>query len=236
LASQTRFFTVRWSCSITLLRYLHWRKATRQGMVPSDFSASTAAGYAGLSTFITCGIALSGASTAPRRKRLAAAVSRLAVSRKSIVCPVESIARYRYLSWPFTFIGLVDPITLVGRLQMRSAAFVQLGCIRLHPTARTFSRCCSITASTPTSALPWDNAIGSHTHKVFRCGPALRWAGANLPKFCSLTAQIPMSMSIPAAPPSTAPTVRSNGKWSIYCCGTAVRSRRIPPESTGRPI
>jgi hypothetical protein len=32
-----------------------------------------------------------------------AAASRLAVSRKSIVCPVESMARYRYLSLPFTF-------------------------------------------------------------------------------------------------------------------------------------
>src|SRR5258707_10799107 len=36
------------------------------------------------------------------KKRLAAALSRLAVSRKSIVCPVESTARYRYLSLPFT--------------------------------------------------------------------------------------------------------------------------------------
>jgi hypothetical protein len=74
-------------------------------MVPSAFSASTAAGYAGfLSTFITRGIGLPDASIALRRKRLAAAVSRLAVSRKSIVCPVESSARYRYLSSPFTFI------------------------------------------------------------------------------------------------------------------------------------
>ena len=30
-------------------------------------------------------------------------------------------------------IGLVDPIALVRRLQMRSAAFVQLRCIGLHP-------------------------------------------------------------------------------------------------------
>src|SRR5882724_886942 len=48
--------------------------------------------------FITRGIGLPDASIALRRKRLAAAVSRLAVSRKSIVCPVESSARYRYLS------------------------------------------------------------------------------------------------------------------------------------------
>ena len=32
-------------------------------------------------------------------------------------------------------IGLIDPIALVGRLQMRAAAFVQLECIRLHPTS-----------------------------------------------------------------------------------------------------
>src|ERR1700716_3315937 len=73
-------------------------------MVPSAFSASIAAGYAGfLSTLITRGIGLPDASMALRRKRLAAAASRLAVSRKSIVCPVESTARYKYLSLPFTF-------------------------------------------------------------------------------------------------------------------------------------
>ena len=38
------------------------------------------------------------------RKAEGAAVSRLAVSRKSIVCPAESTARYRYLSRPFTLI------------------------------------------------------------------------------------------------------------------------------------
>ena len=65
----------------------------RPVMAPSAFSASTAAGYAGfLSTFITRGIALPDASVAWRRKRLAAEVSRLAVSRESIVWPVESIA------------------------------------------------------------------------------------------------------------------------------------------------
>jgi hypothetical protein len=53
---------------------LHWRKATRRGIVPSTFSASTAAGYAGLfSTFMTLGIGLPDASIALRRKRLAAA-------------------------------------------------------------------------------------------------------------------------------------------------------------------
>jgi hypothetical protein len=31
-------------------------------------------------------------------------------------------------------VGLIDPIALIDRLQIRTAAFVQLGCIRLHPT------------------------------------------------------------------------------------------------------
>jgi hypothetical protein len=66
----------------------------RRGRAPPAFSASTVAGYAGfLSTFITRGIALPDASMTLRRKRLAAAASRLTVSRKSIVWPVESIAR-----------------------------------------------------------------------------------------------------------------------------------------------
>jgi hypothetical protein len=52
----------------------------------------------------TRGMGLPDASITPRRKRLAAAASRLTVSRKSIVCPVESSARYRYLSSPLTFI------------------------------------------------------------------------------------------------------------------------------------
>jgi hypothetical protein len=46
-----------------------------------------------------------------------------------------SSARYRYLSSPLTFIYIcfVDPIALIGRLKMRSAAFVQLWRICLHP-------------------------------------------------------------------------------------------------------
>src|SRR5882724_8245367 len=107
-------------------------------MVPSAFSASTAAGYAGfLSMFITRGIGLPDASIALRRKRLAAAVSRLAVNRKSIVCPGESSGIQRPVQilvlYFYVDIGLVDPIAVIGRLQMRSAAFVQLGCIYLHP-------------------------------------------------------------------------------------------------------
>src|SRR5262245_60189256 len=43
-ASHVRFFTVRWSCSTTLFRYLHCRRRTRRGRTPSSFNASTAAG------------------------------------------------------------------------------------------------------------------------------------------------------------------------------------------------
>src|SRR6267378_3475768 len=103
-------------------------------MAPSAISASTAAGYAGfLSTFITRGIGLPDASIALRRRRLAAAVSRLAVSRKSIRLPSEIQRSIQILVLAFyLYLGLVDPIALVRRLRMRSAAFVQLGCRCLH--------------------------------------------------------------------------------------------------------
>jgi hypothetical protein len=39
LGHQVRFFTVRWSCSITLLRNLHWRRRTRCGSPPSCLRA-----------------------------------------------------------------------------------------------------------------------------------------------------------------------------------------------------
>jgi hypothetical protein len=85
-ASHVRFFTVRWSCSTRLLRYLHCRKRTRRGNVPSPFNVSAAAGKAGfLSTLMTRGTGLPGELKALRKKRLAASASRLAVSRKSIV-------------------------------------------------------------------------------------------------------------------------------------------------------
>jgi hypothetical protein len=73
-------------CSTTLLRYLHWRRRTRRGKTPSVFSFSTAAGKAGFwSTLMTRGTGFPGALRALRKKRSAAAVSRFAVSRKSIV-------------------------------------------------------------------------------------------------------------------------------------------------------
>jgi hypothetical protein len=62
--------------------------------MPSAVSASTAGGKAGfLSTLMTRGTGLPGDLRAMRKKRLAAAASRLAVSRKSILWPVESTAR-----------------------------------------------------------------------------------------------------------------------------------------------
>src|ERR1700722_20402070 len=99
-------------------------------MAPSAFNASTAAGYAGfLSTFITRGMPSPDASIALRRKRLAAAASRRAVSRKSIVCPggIQRPVQVFVLAL-YVDIGLIDPIALVGRFQTRPAALVQLGC------------------------------------------------------------------------------------------------------------
>src|SRR5215813_11011158 len=56
------------------------------------------------------------------------------VSRNSMVWPVESTARYRYLSSPLDlYIGLVRAVAFVRRLQMWAAAFVELGCVGLHP-------------------------------------------------------------------------------------------------------
>jgi hypothetical protein len=105
-------------------------------MAPSVFNASMAAGYAGfLSTFITRGMALPDASIALRRKRLAAAVSRLAVTQKvdrlarGIQRSIQILVLTFYLD-----VGFVDPIALVDWLEIPAAAFVQFGCIRLHPT------------------------------------------------------------------------------------------------------
>src|SRR6266446_6823606 len=104
-------------------------------MVPSAFSASTAAGYVGfLSTLITRGIGLPDASIALRRKRLAAAVSRFGREQKvdRLPCGIQRSIQILVLAF-YAYIGLVDPIALVRRLEMRSTAFVQLGCICLHP-------------------------------------------------------------------------------------------------------
>ncbi len=50
-----------------------------------------------------------------------------------MVCPVESSARYRLVLALYLYIGLVDPIALIRRFQMRPAALVQLRRIGLHP-------------------------------------------------------------------------------------------------------
>ena len=85
LASHVRRFTFLW---------LHCRKRQLRRMVPSCFNSSTAGGYARfLSTLMTRGGRLPGRAKALRKKRFAAAASRLEVRRKSMVCPVESTAR-----------------------------------------------------------------------------------------------------------------------------------------------
>src|SRR4051812_30724995 len=116
-----------------LFRYLHWRRRARRGSAPSAFSASIAAGYARfLSTLTTRGVGFSCAANTLRKNSLAASVSRFALSRKSIVWPVESTARYRYRSLAFDlYVGLVDTVTLARRLQMPAAALVYFGRIRL---------------------------------------------------------------------------------------------------------
>jgi hypothetical protein len=49
------------------------------------------------------GLAVCGCPSALRKNRLAASASRLAESRKSIVRPPLSTARYKYVQRPFTF-------------------------------------------------------------------------------------------------------------------------------------
>jgi hypothetical protein len=60
-------------------------------------------GYDGFpSTLITLGRGWPGERNAFWKKRFAAAASRLALRRKSIVAPVESTARYKYVHFPAT--------------------------------------------------------------------------------------------------------------------------------------
>src|SRR5579864_4785556 len=104
-------------------------------MMPSAFRASTAGGKAGfLSTLMTRGTGLPGELRALRKKRLAAAASRLAVSRNSMVCPVESTAPVQIFVFTLDlYIGLVGAVAFIGGFQMGTAPFVQLRCISLHP-------------------------------------------------------------------------------------------------------
>jgi len=69
------------------------------------------------------------------KKRLAAAASRRAASRKSIVAPAESTARYRV--GPLALhpnVGLIDPPGAIGRFQFPTTTLVQFGRIALDPS------------------------------------------------------------------------------------------------------
>ena len=87
-----------------LFKNLAWRNREARPSSPLALSSVTAQGYAGfLSTVMVRGFAMCGCPSTLRKKRLAAAASRLAESRKSIVWPRLSTARYRYVQRPFTF-------------------------------------------------------------------------------------------------------------------------------------
>src|SRR6516164_1433047 len=115
-ASQVRFFTVRWSCSTTLLRYLHWRRRTRRGSVPSSFRACTAGGKAGcLSTLMTRGTGLPGALRALPKRRLAAAASRWGGEQEidRLAGGIDRPVQVAVLALDL-HIGLVGAVALVG--------------------------------------------------------------------------------------------------------------------------
>jgi hypothetical protein len=87
-----------------------------------------------LSTFITRGIGLPDASIAPTEE--AFGCGRIAFGREEKVdrLPGRIQCSIQILVLAFElYISLVHPIALVGRLEMRSPAFVQLGHIGLHP-------------------------------------------------------------------------------------------------------
>src|SRR5215471_6590791 len=126
LASHTRFFETRWSCSTTLFKYLHCRSRQRRRSVPSTLSSSTAGGYARfLSTLITRSWGLAGSSNVLRKNRLAAAASRLVVSRESMVCR-EIHGPIQISVLPFDpDINFIDAIAFIGALQVSAAALVE---------------------------------------------------------------------------------------------------------------
>src|SRR6202022_4171652 len=68
------------------------------------------------------------------RKRSAAAASRLAESKKSLVAPVESTAGYKYTHLPLNRdVGLIHPPTVVGRSEPRSQSALNFWGVTLHP-------------------------------------------------------------------------------------------------------
>ena len=99
-----RFFMNRWSCSTILFKYFHCR------ILIFDLVANALLLYTrialefelDLSMLINSGLPLF--SIALIRKLWALIRWRLLVSRKSIVLPSFSTARYKYRHWPFTLI------------------------------------------------------------------------------------------------------------------------------------
>lgn len=87
---------------------------------------------------MTRGMGLNGKLNTFSKKRLVAAVSRLAVNGKSMVCPVESTARVQILVLPFnSYIGLVDTVAPIGAREMQLATLAQFRRVDLHPTPNT---------------------------------------------------------------------------------------------------
>src|SRR6516164_11807394 len=86
------------------------------------------------SVLITRGWGWDRSPSALRNRRLAASASRNADSKKSMVAPAESMARYKYAPASLhADIGFVHPPRLVGRLEMPSQSLLQLRAIILHP-------------------------------------------------------------------------------------------------------
>ena len=66
--------------------------------------------------------------------RLAAAASRFAVSRKSMVCPVESTGSVQISVLPFDpDVGLINAIARIGAFQVGAAALIQFRPVDLDP-------------------------------------------------------------------------------------------------------
>src|SRR6201747_2231201 len=87
-----------------LFKYFTCRNRDRRHSSPSIFISVTAFGYAAfLSTVMVRGFTVYGCTNALRKNRFAASASRLADSRKAIVWPRLSTARYRYIQRPLTF-------------------------------------------------------------------------------------------------------------------------------------
>src|SRR3954470_5883632 len=115
-----------------LFRYLTWRSLEKRQSRLAFFMSATALGLAAfLSTVRVRGLTVFGRASALRKKRLAAAASRLALSRKSMVWPRLSVQVH-----PLAFdlqIGLVAPPRAGGRAQMGPHPLLQLRRVGLDP-------------------------------------------------------------------------------------------------------